>query len=293
MDVAENLNSHFMKLATQGKCELDNFGRFSPDCFRDHFFEGVCLNYPDHFPKLFQSLGATVYQNKKLVCRIPKTKPNLDYLETSVKAARACHSYPDTKEEIFYSKGDLISIWMAMIHIETTIVRWDTRQRNNLMDPDEVMDAYRIYAPALDGFLEDMPGIIKKLKKQIYRYLIKYEEVPNPKQFSSIAKFARFLLSFNKEAPANRKTIASILKTISEQGAPETFDCHLLRDPTQISGEKHVSLPRSIGQGARKSKENFLTQSDSARAHEIESESEALTLEILKDEWPHLFEGDF
>ena len=55
------------------------------------------------------------------------------------------------------------------MHIETTILRWDVRNRNNIMDADEVMDAYNIYSPALDGFLEDKPTIIKKLKKQIYQ----------------------------------------------------------------------------------------------------------------------------
>lgn len=289
LDVADDLNNHFVKLNKQGKCEIDKFGRVSPSCLRDHFFEGVCLNYPDQFPKLFQSMGATVYENRKLVCLIPLNKPNLDYLNTSIKAARTCNYYPGTEEEIFYSKGDMMSIWMAMMHIETTIIRWDVRKLNNVMDPDEVMDAYDIYSPALDGFLEDMPPMIKKLKKQIYQYLVKYEQVPNEQEFSSIWKFARFLLSFKKEATANRKTIASILKTIGEQGTPDSFDCSLLRDPSQISKMAEAngtSLPEN-SDGLAPAKP--LTRSDMVLAIEIENESEASTRRYLEQQWPEVF----
>lgn len=295
IDVSKDINDHFLDLTKKKKCEMDQFGRVSPSCFKAHFYESVCLNYPDQFPKLFSSLGATVYENnvdkpnsRKLVCRIPSDVPNLAYLDRAVKAARSCNFYPKTEEEIFYSKGDMMSVFLAMMHIETTIIRWDTRIQNNVMDPAEVMDAYNIYSPALDGFLEEMPGLIKKLKKQIYQYMVKYEQVPNEKDFSSIWKFAKFLLGFNKNATANRKTIASILVTIGEQGAPSTFDCSLLRNPDTIPDDYDpnkevvpVDVPLEMAPA--------LTQSDSVLVQEIEGESDSWIRSFLHLQWPGIF----
>jgi hypothetical protein len=140
-------------------------------------------------------------------------------LERSTLAARSCNEFTDGgKEEIPYSEGDMMTIVLAMIHIETTILRWDING-NNFMDSNEVNNAYSIYSPALDGFLKDKSPIIKKFKKQIYQYMIKYEKVPDEKDFGSIWKFVKFLLSFNKKAPADRKTIASILVAIGDENA--------------------------------------------------------------------------
>jgi hypothetical protein len=136
-----------------------------------------------------------------------------------------------------------MTIMLAMIHVETTILRWD-ENANNFMDSGEVDKAYSIYAPALDGFLKDKNPIIKKLKKQIYQYMIKYEKVPDEKDFGSIMKFVKFLLSFKKDSPADRKTIASILVAIGKENeksptAPR-FNCNLLRDPDNIPRENQV-----------------------------------------------------
>ncbi len=285
IDVADDVNKHFLGLVKDKKCEMDEFGRFAPDCFKKNFYEAVCLNYPDQFPKLFASIGATVYETdsrnpnlKKLVCRIPFEVNNQAYLNTTVKAARTCNVYPDNQEEIYYSKGDIQATFLAMMHIETTIMRWDVRKQNNIMDSDEVMDAYNIYSPALDGFLEDKPSMIKKLKKQIYQYMIKYEQIPNEKDFGSLWKFAKFLVSFNKSAPANRKTIASILVTIGEQGAPSTFDCNLLRDPEHIPSQQdptEVNGLASLRAATANQRPVVLTQEDMALATSIAGEQDS------------------
>jgi hypothetical protein len=293
LDVSNDVADHFDGLVKDGKCEVDEFGRYSPDCFRKHFFEGVCLNYPDQFPKLFESLGATVYEAdarkpgaKKLVCKIPQLTTNISFLNTTVKAARTCNVYPNNQEEIFYSKSDLMTIFLAMMHIETTIIRWDVRNRNNIMDSAEVMDAYNIYSSALDGFLSDKPAIIQKLKKQIYLYMVKYEQVPNEKEFGSLLKFAKFLLSFNKDAPANRKTIASLLVAVSEQGAPSTFDCNLLRNPdiirTMEVNDLAITNPKVDTLPVR------LSRSDMFVAQEIEAEQEGWVRNFISKNWPEL-----
>lgn len=227
---------------TKSSCKWDfKNTRVDPVCFKKYYWEGVCRAYPNQFPKLYEALKATVWEKdpatgvRKLVCKVPETDANQAFLERGIRAARTCNFYPSgDKSEIYYSKSDMMSIFLAIMHIETTILRWDMNL-NNVMDFKEVMEAYDIYSPALDGFLEDKSPLIKKFKKQIYQFLVKYEEVPNEKDRKSITKFLKFIISGKKkEAPATRKTIASILVAISEQGAPNLFDCNYMRNPDEI-----------------------------------------------------------
>jgi hypothetical protein len=159
-------------------------------------------------------------------------------LDKAILAARSCNHFTDgNKEEIPYEEGDIMTIMLALMHAETTVLRWD-KNGNNFMDSDEVNKAYEIYSPALDGFLEGKNPIIKKFKKQIYQYMIKYEKIPDEKDFGSLWNFVKFLLSFNKKANASRKTIISVLVVIGEQNrllqtSPQ-FNCNLLRDPLNI-----------------------------------------------------------
>ena len=295
IDISDDMMNHFIKLNKKDpkKCEMDEYGRVAPNCYRDNFFESLCFNYPDQFPKLFSSMGATVYESdparpsvKKLVCKIPHDAPNLAYLDRVEKAARNCHEFND-KTEIPYAKGDFMNMILAMMHIETTIIRWDVRTFNNKMDAAEVMDAYEIYSPALDGFLETMPSLVKKMKKQIFQYLVKYEKVPDPKDFGSIWKFAKFLVSFNKDVSANRKTIASILVTIGEQGTKSKFDCELLRnlpiDPNYDPEAAPNSTPAPVAAPTK------LTAEDLRIAQDIESQSDSWIKLFLNDFWPSLF----
>lgn len=296
IDISDDMMNHFIDLNKKDPrgCVFDKYDRVSGDCMRNNFFEALCFNYPDQFPKLFSSMGATVYQTdparpsvKKLVCKIPHDAANLAYLDRTEMAARNCHKFED-KSEIPYSKGDFMSMVLAMMHIETTIIRWDTRTFNNVMDPAEVMDAYNIYSPALDGFLEKMPGIVKKMKKQIYQYLVKYEQVPNEKEFSSIWKFAKFLVSFNKDATANRKTIASILVTIGDQGTPSKFNCEKLRElPIDPNYDPERDETGTVaGSTAAPMK---LTAEDLSVARDVEKQSDSWIKNFLNINWPSIF----
>lgn len=214
-------------------CPVDPFGRMMPDCFKTNFWQALCKDYRGYYPLMFESIGAP----KKCEEFVPN-QAAMDFLERSIEAARSCNFYTDGKrEQVPFEKGDVMTLMVALMHIEATVMRWDANG-NNLMDPDEVNKAYEIYSPALDGFLKDKNPIIMKFKKQIYQYMIKYEKVPDEKDFGSIWKFVKFLLSFDKKSTANRKTIASILVAISEQSAKSRttpgFDCNLLRDPNNI-----------------------------------------------------------
>lgn len=235
MDTADDMFAQYQDM----NCSIDSFDRVDSKCFRDNFWQNLCRSHRSYYPLLFESLGfgptCEDFQNT------PDSSRLLDRLAL---AARTCNYYTDgEKEEIPYSSGDMMTILTALLHLETTILRWDANN-NNIMDPDEVNRAYEIYSPALDAFMEGKNPIIKKFKKQIYQYLVKYEEVPDETNFSSIWKFVKFLLSFNKKAPANRTTIASILVAIADQNAKSSttpaFDCKYLRDPENIPADPTV-----------------------------------------------------
>lgn len=232
----------FKQLVNKHQCSTDNYERIDPNCFRTNFFKSLCELYRPHFSRMFDA-----YNLPKNCEEIVTTGASSAYLNASINAARTCNYYPDgKKEEIYYSEGDIVTIMVVLMHIETTIIRWDKNQ-NNYMDPSEVEAAYSIYSGALDGFLEGR-GIIKKFKKQIYQYMIKYETVPDDKKFSSIMKFIRFLLTINKKSSADRKTIANILYQIGEQNKKLPgyipFDCKALRNPTNIDpSNQYVPVP--------------------------------------------------
>jgi hypothetical protein len=233
---ALNISQDLFIYMKDQNCSIDEFDRVDPACFKNHFWKGLCSYYKNYFPLMFQSLNAP--KKCEDFVNTPDTKI---FLDKSISAARTCNNYSTgQREEIPYSEGDLMTIMLALMHAETTILRWDINN-TNIMEPTEVDKAYDIYSPALDGFMENMSPVIKKFKKQIYKFLIKHERVPDPKDFGSIWKFVKFLASFSKDVPANRKTIVSILYEVGEQnkkapGSPR-FDCNLLRDPENIPSE--------------------------------------------------------
>jgi hypothetical protein len=241
------------KVGLDPACSFDKFDRMPPKCFKNHFFEGICKSYKVYFPLMFSYLGKNAscddFDLSVGGSSLNSATAN-GYLTASIGAARTCNVYTDgAKEEIPFSEGDMMTILVVMMHAETTTLRWDNPQfggnNNNILDANEMDSAYSIYSPALDGFLEGKSPIIKRFKKQIYQYLVKYEQVPDEKQFSSIWKFVRFLISFNKQAPAPRKTLASVLSEIGKQNAilhpPEDPNfCNYLRDPDHIPSEPNT-----------------------------------------------------
>ncbi len=211
-------------------CSVDKFDRIDPTCYKKNFFQKLCETSGTYYPRLIEWLGMDI---KNCSAYVP-TEIATAYLNRTIEAARSCNNYSDgAKEEIPFSSGDGMSIFTAMLNIESTMSRYDVRTNNNVMDKDEVMDAYEIYGPAIEGFINKMTGIelflAKQLKREIYLYLIKNEKVPSGVE---LLKFVAF--DFRKKAPATRKTIASILVNIAAQGEPDPFECKWMRTPNHI-----------------------------------------------------------
>jgi hypothetical protein len=231
------------KAQEDATCKFDQFDRIDAACFNKYFYNGLCENYRQYFPRLFAYLGI----NQGTSCKANfNTSHNSAYLVASAQAARFCHIYPDDKTEIEYSESDIMSILIAMMHIETTIARWDLNT-NNQMDPNEVLDAFAIYQPAIKGMLPDAvaklpPKVQDYLAKVVYQYLVKFESTPKFESGKDIVQLLGNLVKLiAKKAPATRKTIASILRVVSEESGKRAaaegekpFDCTWLRDPENI-----------------------------------------------------------
>lgn len=224
LSMASELHKELLKV-----CPADQYDRLDPQCMRENYYPRFCEKYYRYYPKMFEEFGA------KSCAEFVNNKQSAEYLDQTIRAARNCNFYTDgDKEEIPYSESDMMLIITAMAHVETTILRWD-KNENNILDPSEVDAGYSIYESAIDGFLDDYPSIVRKFKKQIYLYLIKYEEIPAVDSASSAWRLVRFLGSIRKATPAKRKTIASILRVIGEQSDKTAtgpkFDCNSLRNP--------------------------------------------------------------
>jgi hypothetical protein len=260
MEMAKTLMSYYETQVPD--CKFDEYGRIPAKCFRENFFKSVCESFDDgnsdayrdgyraFYPHLFESIGA------KSCDELKRTEAADSFLDVSLKAARLCMNYKNSNgslgEEIPYSKGDLFIILVVFMHAEATTLRWDDVNNkgngNNIMDPPEVERAYSIYTTALDGLLINKPAVIKAFKKQIYQFLIKTETVPDTSNPASIKSFIGFLASFDKKAPAYRRTLAAVLYQIgmqnnllNEAAGNPTFDCNWLKEPDNIPKEFPLS----------------------------------------------------
>jgi hypothetical protein len=241
MNVAEDMVDYMR----EQNCAIDAFDRVDPTCFRSHFWKGLCSQYRSYYPLLFDSF------NTPARCEdLQNVTAMNEYLDRAIRAGRSCMTYTDgKKEEIPYAKGDIMTLMVVLLHAETTVLRWDVN-KNNFMDADEVNRAYEIYAPALAGFLVKKSPVVKAFQKQIYQYMIKYEAVPDEKDYGSVWKFIKFLMSFDKNATANRKTIASLLMVIGQENQKlrtgPVFNCSLLRDPEHIPTDLPSSFEKEV-----------------------------------------------
>ena len=207
---------------------VDNYGRISVACFRDNFMD--VMNVPrsngfsmrDYLPRLYVFLDQLKENN---------TDKFYDFFVQTEAFARTCTEYSNG-QEVPMRKEDMMAIFAGILNIESTMLKFD-KNNSNIMEHWEVMDAYySTYQGAIKGMVKDMNSALVPLSKQIFQFLIKYREVPSGA--AGITKFLRFLTRFNKKAPADRTTIAAILRIIGEQDASaqeNAFVCDKLKQP--------------------------------------------------------------
>lgn len=225
--VADYFHAEMQKL-----CAKDSRGRITDlKCYRREFMGVACKKYKQYYPKLFSSFGLSNCDASKERDWEEKSLPAVEkYLKTLEVVARTCTVFKDNTD-VPMDDGDFMPIWVMMMNIEGTVSRYDVNG-NNRMDSSEVRTAYRVaFHPAVEALVEQQAAVIAKLpfnlgsgiSKKIYYYLIKYGSIP-----SSLKQYLKLI--FIGASPANRQTIASVLKVIGEESpATVEFDCETLR----------------------------------------------------------------
>jgi hypothetical protein len=201
--------------------------RISVQCFRENFIEvlkrpikGDGRSLAEYMPLLYSyimDLTKDVDPNAGLPT---ESEDYVKFLNETEAFTRTCTHYDDG-ESLPMKSTDAFAVFAGLLNVESTVLRFDTNQ-NNKMDGsknhNEVLSAYyEVYEGAIKGLVAPDGGFMEKLAKPIFQYLVKYGEVPDTKNFTSIWAFVKFLLKVNKRADATRTTVATILKTLGEQ----------------------------------------------------------------------------
>lgn len=223
--------SDYFKEELTRLCRADDRGRISDmNCYRREFFGVACRKYREFYPKFFDSIGM-----KKCASGDDKdwsdtySADTTKYLKTLEIVARTCTVFNDNTE-VPMDSGDFMTVWVMIMNIEGTVARYDING-NNRMDASEVRTAYQVaFHPAVEALVKEQAAVIarlpfnlgKSISRKIYYYLIKYGAIPE-----SVKQYMKLL--FIKSSPANRQTIAAVLKVIGEQGEQSTFNCETLR----------------------------------------------------------------
>lgn len=207
-------------------CAVDDENRVTDlPCYRKNFFRLHCEKYRKFYPRLFDALGMKTCDQENPANR----EWNSDFLITLENLARTCTVFKDGTD-VPMSKDDYFPITVMLMNIEGTVIRHDTN-KNNQMDPSEVRAAYGVaFKSAVQALVAKRASVIAKLpfnlgdtiSQRIYYYLIKYKTTPE--------KWNEYLRLVTIGATtAKRDTIAAVLRKISDEGEPSTFDCETLR----------------------------------------------------------------
>ncbi len=231
MNTASMGQEYFSKVCENVEPNSNNPARFMPECFRLNFMEFLeqsqnDVKLADHLP------GLVTYLNDE----------NVDadkYLQISEGFTRSCTHFDDGRA-VPYTEGEMLLLFTGMFAVEQTFARFDVNN-NNILDEEEVSASFVVYEEAIKALIP--VDFLKGRAKDFYLYLMKYKALPDVQNVTGLrslwraikegAKFAAFVAksSRNKSSKADRETIATILKTLSELSPEATknpFPCELL-----------------------------------------------------------------
>ena len=229
---------------------LDQYDRIEPECFRNNFLNVIETPIPGDGRAIADYMPYMHNYIKSLVSDLGEQEPItnseafMKFITETETFTRSCMYYDDEKtEEVYLKVNDAFAVYAGLLNVESTLLRFDLDQNNtvdayNSKGQNEVLNAYyKNYKGALVALTEGRVGsakIAKLIARPVFLYLVKFGEVPSTDRFSSIWKFVRFIVRNNKSADISRTTIATMLKTISEQsGGDHPYKCdECFRDPT-------------------------------------------------------------
>jgi hypothetical protein len=209
----------------------NNPARFMPECFRENFLQFLQessndVKLADHLPGLVTYLNSDNVDADK-------------YLQISEGFTRSCTHFNDGRP-VPYTEGEMLLLFTGMFAVEQTFARFDVNN-NNILDEEEVRASFVVYESAIKELIP--VEFLKGRAKDFYLYLMKYKELPDVQNVTGLrslwraikqsAKFAAFVVSSheNKSSKADRETIATILKTLSDlspENIKNPFPCELL-----------------------------------------------------------------
>jgi hypothetical protein len=193
---------NYIKTEMNTFCQPSDDGQIEISCFQKNFFKVLRSKYGNNFPKLYQFIDENV-----------NNQGNIDKLiEVTARFARVCPDNPT------FSKNDMVAVLGGLLNVESTLIRFD-RNQNNIMDYDELLNAYDVYRGSIETLVDkdDPTHLLKKVSKEIFLFLVKYNEMPGKNKVTgadNTAKFLLFLLQNKKNISGDRTTIASILKNL-------------------------------------------------------------------------------
>jgi len=231
MNTASMGQKFYSKTCENVEPNPNNPARFMPKCFRENFSQFLeesnnDVKLADHLP------GLATYLNND----------NVDadkYLQISEGFTRSCTHFDDGRP-VPYTEGEMLLLFTGMFAVEQTFARFDVNN-NNILDEEEVRASFVVYEEAIKGLIP--VDFLKGRAKDFYLYLMKYKELPDVQNVTGLrslwraikqgAKFAAFVASSysHKSSKADRETIATILKTLSDLSPEATknpFPCELL-----------------------------------------------------------------
>lgn len=205
-------------------CRLDEKGRVSDACLRDHFLwsfemkaEGNERKFGEYFPKL-ASYAQTL------------EKDSSDAFVNKLNSfTRTCSVFEDGTS-VPLSKGDLFLFFTGLLNMESTFTVFDRRGSdngtyNNMLEVSELGRAFdQVFEAAIKA---KVPKMLDWRAKDVFFYLLDKGEEP-----SSAEMIFRIVPAGYPRKSADRDAIASVLRAIaagSETNKKNPFNCEALR----------------------------------------------------------------
>jgi hypothetical protein len=173
-------------------------------CYRPNFFKTILndFGFKRYLPNLAKYLDS-----------VDKTEA-LEFLVSTEKFAR---DIPD--DSVPMAKRDFALLLGSLLSIESVFLKYDVN-RNNIIDEDELEEAFKLFEDALIELAKLKDGK-EKYARSIFMYLVKYQELPDGSWDVGWFHYITTNNPFGSDIIAKRFHIGIILYTLTKKAPPE------------------------------------------------------------------------
>jgi len=162
-----------METFMRDRCGIEFDNRVNTACVRDNFLNFLDENIEDevvkdYMPNLSNYIGSLDYETKH------------KYIKSVNRFSRACKEFTNG-EEIPMSSGDFIVSFAGLFLIEQAMLKLDVGGRENILDLNEVENAFDLYKSAIEGMIP--VESLKKYARYFFLYIVKFNSVPELPEF--------------------------------------------------------------------------------------------------------------